>query len=252
MGWAPLGQVSPVRSVSYSAEWVSPCLGGAARAPTTAIFGALFDPPRQLSRRVVMQRRPVRTPSPLTDVGSMVGVGAVRPAPARGDCPPRERKGVPRLAFSPRPSAAHRNRATPRSPISRCWPQGYPPICVMGRGYYDIPHEDKNITTRGWAMSGRTSHEEMLRQRARARLKSGALHTRAAVASYAGPGSGAPCALCDEPIVKADIEFELDFPADAAGASRVTIHMHFRCRAIWDTERAAAGRSAEQTSQPSP
>jgi hypothetical protein len=68
-------------------------------------------------------------------------------------------------------------------------------------------------------------------------MKSGALQTRNPVASYAGNGSGAPCALCEEPISKPEVEFELDF-ADAADASRATIHMHFRCRRIWDAERA--------------
>jgi len=99
-------------------------------------------------------------------------------------------------------------------------------------------------------MSDPTSPEGVLRQRARARMKSGVLQTRNPVASYAGTGSGAPCVLCDEPIVKAEIEFELDF-ADTAAPSRVTIHMHFRCRTIWDAERAAFGCSAAPSSLPS-
>jgi hypothetical protein len=85
-------------------------------------------------------------------------------------------------------------------------------------------------------MSG-PSPEVMLRECARERMKSGALQTRNPVASYAGNGSGALCALCEEPISKAEVEFELDF-ADAGDASRATIHMHFRCRRIWDAERA--------------
>jgi len=95
----------------------------------------------------------------------------------------------------------------------------------------------------GRIMSGPTSPEEVLRARARVRLQSGALPTRDPVVSYAGSGSGAACALCDEPVAQGEWEFELDF---AAPTRATTLHMHFQCQKIWYAERAAV-RSAERS-----
>jgi hypothetical protein len=65
----------------------------------------------------------------------------------------------------------------------------------------------------------------------------------APLVSYAGSGSGAACALCDEAVAQGELEFELDF---AAATRAATLHMHFQCQRIWDAERAAV-RSAKRS-----
>jgi hypothetical protein len=54
---------------------------------------------------------------------------------------------------------------------------------------------------------------------------------------WAGYGRGQRCAACDETILPAQIEYELDLPADR------TVRFHSGCWAIWDIERQRLPRA---------
>jgi hypothetical protein len=77
-----------------------------------------------------------------------------------------------------------------------------------------------------------------LRERARMRMRLGSLPMCHPEASYAGYGTGMQCVVCEQPISRADVEFEMGFP-DLNHLTTVIIHMHFKCRLIWETERAS-------------
>lgn len=83
-----------------------------------------------------------------------------------------------------------------------------------------------------------TVDEAALRQRARHKLRSGILPTNAEARVWAGPGLGLPCAVCDEPIERDDLEYEIEF-ALGAGKPLQPYRFHRRCHAAWQLERTA-------------
>jgi hypothetical protein len=71
-----------------------------------------------------------------------------------------------------------------------------------------------------------------LRERARAKLKSGELPAAGEIRLWAGPGLDMPCALCEQPITRADVEYEIELlPSDTR------IRFHPVCRELWELER---------------
>lgn len=71
-------------------------------------------------------------------------------------------------------------------------------------------------------------------------LRTRQLPDRSPRGTWAGPGSGACCAICDEPISVHDVEFELEFAADD-GVSPETYRAHRCCFLAWqDARREAA------------
>jgi hypothetical protein len=58
--------------------------------------------------------------------------------------------------------------------------------------------------------------EQALRALARAKLDGGDLPMKREMRLWAPPGVHLPCALCERPIARGDVEFELQFPAGHA------------------------------------
>lgn len=77
---------------------------------------------------------------------------------------------------------------------------------------------------------------EALRRRAREMIAAGRLPRIAATRSWAGFGTGAPCALCGERIDASEPEIEMDY---VEGTRRTTLVYHRECSAAWDEERRA-------------
>lgn len=84
--------------------------------------------------------------------------------------------------------------------------------------------------------------ESTLRAKARAAVQSGKLPGRAPDRTWGGPGIGATCAVCDLPVRKDEMEFEIQFAHDGnnldSGLDKY--HVHIRCFAAWEFERRSA------------
>jgi hypothetical protein len=74
-----------------------------------------------------------------------------------------------------------------------------------------------------------------LRDLAKSKLRSGDLPSSDPARVWAGPGVGAPCALCDRPIDHAQLEYETQFFLGPRGL--VPYRFHMICHAVWQLER---------------
>jgi hypothetical protein len=80
--------------------------------------------------------------------------------------------------------------------------------------------------------------EPELRAKARAAVESGKLPGRRADRTWGGPGVGAECAVCERPVTKDQMEFEIQFARDGDNPGLDKFHVHVRCFAAWEFERA--------------
>jgi hypothetical protein len=80
--------------------------------------------------------------------------------------------------------------------------------------------------------------EARLREQARASIQNGKLPARAPDRTWGGPGVGAQCSVCDRPVTKQELEFEIQFEraGDMPGLDKY--HVHIRCFAAWEFERS--------------
>jgi hypothetical protein len=85
--------------------------------------------------------------------------------------------------------------------------------------------------------------EIRLRQQARAVVQSGKLPARAPDRTWGGPGVGASCQVCEKPVTKDELEFEIEFAHDGDSPGLDKFHVHIRCFAAWEFERKKAGQS---------
>jgi hypothetical protein len=76
-----------------------------------------------------------------------------------------------------------------------------------------------------------------LRARAHEKLSRAELPDGAPERLWAGPGSGADCALCDRPLESTDIEYECQFPAGGERGEAGICRFHVTCYAVWQVER---------------
>lgn len=85
--------------------------------------------------------------------------------------------------------------------------------------------------------------EPLLRRKARAAVQNGKLPAREPGRTWGGPGVGAPCAVCELPIGRDEMEFEIQFARNGDNPGVDKYHVHARCFAAWEFERteAAAG-----------
>jgi hypothetical protein len=85
--------------------------------------------------------------------------------------------------------------------------------------------------------------ESALRAKARAAVQAGKLPARTPDRTWGGPGVGAPCAICQLPVTKEQMEFEIQFAHDRQNleAGLDKYHVHIRCFAAWEFERKTAG-----------
>jgi hypothetical protein len=79
--------------------------------------------------------------------------------------------------------------------------------------------------------------EHILRDKARAAIQSGKLPARGPDRTWGGPGVGALCAVCELPVNKDDLEFEVQFARDGGSPGLDKFHAHVRCFAAWELER---------------
>ena len=80
--------------------------------------------------------------------------------------------------------------------------------------------------------------EALLSQRARNAIREGKLPIRTPDRTWGGPGIGVPCAVCDLPVPRDGMEFEIQFAIDGSTPNFDVHHVHTRCYAAWDLERA--------------
>jgi hypothetical protein len=78
--------------------------------------------------------------------------------------------------------------------------------------------------------------ESHLRERARVAINNGKIPSRQPDRTWGGPGVGAACSVCDLPIGKDQLEFEMQFAHDG-GEPGFEYHVHVRCFAAWEFER---------------
>jgi hypothetical protein len=78
--------------------------------------------------------------------------------------------------------------------------------------------------------------EQSLREKARATIENGKLPRRRPDRTWGGPGVGAPCTVCGDPVTSSQIEFEIQFTQDGSGGLD-KFHVHIRCFAAWEFER---------------
>jgi hypothetical protein len=74
--------------------------------------------------------------------------------------------------------------------------------------------------------------EIMLRARIRELIATGELTGANPSRMWGGPGSGEQCSVCARPIPGTEMEYELAFEE-----SRITLHFHPHCHALWELER---------------
>jgi hypothetical protein len=79
--------------------------------------------------------------------------------------------------------------------------------------------------------------EARLRAKARAVVDSGKLPARRPDRTWGGPGVGAVCAVCDLPVTKDEMEFEIQSARDGDNPGLDKYHVHIRCFAAWEFER---------------
>ena len=79
--------------------------------------------------------------------------------------------------------------------------------------------------------------ESRLREQARAAIQNGKLPSRRPDRTWGGPGVGAECSVCEKPVTKSDLEFEIQFARDGDNPGLDKFHVHVRCFAAWELER---------------
>jgi hypothetical protein len=79
--------------------------------------------------------------------------------------------------------------------------------------------------------------EVRLREQAREAIKKSRLPARPPDRTGGGPGEGLACAVCQRPVTKDEMEFEIEFVHDGRTPKIDKYHVHVRCFAAWEFER---------------
>ena len=80
--------------------------------------------------------------------------------------------------------------------------------------------------------------EPILREHARSAIQAGRIPARRPDRTWGGPGVGAPCIICEKPVGRDVVEFEVQFAHDGDTPGLDKFHLHLRCFAAWEFERA--------------
>jgi hypothetical protein len=84
--------------------------------------------------------------------------------------------------------------------------------------------------------------EPLLREQARNAIRKGHMPLRHPDRTWGGPGAGEPCAVCERPITKDQLELEIQFARAGGATPRMDkFHLHIRCFAAWELERTKPG-----------
>ena len=86
--------------------------------------------------------------------------------------------------------------------------------------------------------------EAILREKARAAVRAGKLPSRRPDRTWGGPGVGANCSVCEKPVTKGEMEFEIQFAHDGGNPGLDKYHVHVRRSAMWELERSKADGAA--------
>ena len=85
--------------------------------------------------------------------------------------------------------------------------------------------------------------EQILRGKARTAIRDGKLPSQRPDRTWGGPGVGASCSVCEMPVTKDEMEFEIEFARDGDAPDLDKFHVHMRCFAAWEFERRSARSS---------
>jgi hypothetical protein len=85
--------------------------------------------------------------------------------------------------------------------------------------------------------------EAILREKARVAVQNGKLPARRPDRTWGGPGVGASCTICELPVGREEMEFEIQFEHDYPAPGLDKFHIHVRCFAAWEFERRSAGET---------
>jgi hypothetical protein len=81
--------------------------------------------------------------------------------------------------------------------------------------------------------------EKLLRVKAREAMESGRIPGRRPERMWGGKGSGVCCAVCDLPVRRDEIGFDLEFLGQGNSSSN-NYALHIRCLAAWEFERGSS------------
>jgi hypothetical protein len=68
-------------------------------------------------------------------------------------------------------------------------------------------------------------------------IRAGKLPNSSPSVISSGPGRGASCVICGEPLKPDEVEFELEYAPRADGELPEKYHAHLTCFSPWDSER---------------
>ena len=85
-------------------------------------------------------------------------------------------------------------------------------------------------------------NERELRKLVRAAFRVVKLPRREPDRVWGGPGVGARCSVCEKPVTRDEVEYELEFAHDGANPGLDRYHLHLRCFALWELERTKLDR----------
>jgi hypothetical protein len=83
--------------------------------------------------------------------------------------------------------------------------------------------------------------EQALRAKARAAVRNGKLPSRRPDRTWGGHGVGATCTICELPVTKDQMEFEIQFARDGDNPGLDKYHVHIRGFAAREFERRQDG-----------
>jgi len=83
--------------------------------------------------------------------------------------------------------------------------------------------------------------EPALREHARQALEQNKIPNRSPDRVWGGPGVGAPCTICNKPVSKNEMEFEIQYSMDDGTPNLAVYHVHVRCFSAWELVRSKVG-----------
>ena len=86
--------------------------------------------------------------------------------------------------------------------------------------------------------------EALLCERARTAIREGKLPTGAPYRTWGGPGIGVPCAVCEVPVSRDGMGFQVQFPLGPGAAPVNVYHVHTGCYAAWEVERTRSASAS--------
>ena len=79
--------------------------------------------------------------------------------------------------------------------------------------------------------------ERFFRHKARCAILSGKMPLREPECTWSGNGGGVSCSVCELPISKDQLEFEVQLAHDGDRSGLDRYHLHLPCFAAWEFER---------------